>query len=345
MEKTIITGYGLILGDVRSGDELWKRMQLEKRIPLHVEADLDQMLKGKGLRLLDRNTKLSLVAIENAIEKGNISLANLDLEKCGIALGDSFGSIDSITGFDLVSLREGFAKLNPMNFINTVMNAPAGQLAIKCGIKGINVTLSTGATSSMDAILYSMDSMKNHEIEVMFVGGVEELSDIYTNFMKCNGYEYIDIGEGAAFLILENKNLHECTNFPMLLGYERRFSTISCKDICKSVMQKALESSNTDIEDVAVVISSINNNSGYAENEEQAIDELFKEKNVLVYSPKNILGERYSTSGILQVITALEIIKHRKLPNGEILRNGHVLVNLFPDQGNFISIVIGEDSY
>lgn len=346
MGKLTITGAGLLFGECDSMESYWEYLcNGDKRIFSKLAYDIKKYIGSKGLRLLDNNTKMALVALDSAFKDSCLDMEQLDKVASGIALGDSFGSIESITGFDLHSLKNGFQSLNPMNFVNTVMNAPAGQLAIRYGIKGINVTLSTGYTASLDALAYCMDTMDEHDIDLMAVGGVEEFCDIYQNYMKMQGESIDNLSDGSGFITIEKEKVAEerkASRYADLLGYGREYVGQCDAEKYSDVMKKALEESGIDESEVTLVIdSSVDNNSQKSIYEKQAIHKMFTNDDLCIYSPKDVIGENYSAAGIFQIITALIIIQHAELPNGKKIRkHGKALVNLFSNVGNCVSIIL-----
>jgi hypothetical protein len=60
-------------------------------------------------------------------------------------LGSQAG-LHTISPLDRPELREGPAYASPIDFANTVINAPSGQAATWHGMRGVNKTVATGAS-------------------------------------------------------------------------------------------------------------------------------------------------------------------------------------------------------
>src|SRR5262249_27537679 len=73
-------------------------------------------------------------------------------------------------------LREGPASDGPVDFANTVINAPAGQAAIWHGLRGVNKTVATGASSGLEAIGSAAEAIGTGLATCLLAGGVEEIS-------------------------------------------------------------------------------------------------------------------------------------------------------------------------
>lgn len=184
----------------------------------------EDILGQKGLRNLDRTTKLTLSAAQMALDDSGIKypLTGAEADEFGVSLGSTMGSVWSISEFDKEALRNGPRSVSPALFSNTVMNSPASHISIRFNIQGFNSTISTGFCSSIDAIYYAMNMIELYDYKVVLAGGVEEMCEqTYKGFHKIghlagsrpgkselncpydkrrNG---IIFGEGAAIVILE----------------------------------------------------------------------------------------------------------------------------------------------
>src|SRR5262245_43986235 len=177
----------------------------------------------KGIRHFDRTALLLACAAKLALEDAGIRGSAADPARddgIGIAVGSTFGTIGSIAAFDTEALREGPAYVNPMEFPNTVLNAPASRVSILFGVTGPNATISTGETSGLDAIGYATDFLRLGRADAMLAGGVFGLgADVYRGFAGtgvlsgsageelCAPFDRrrngIVLGEGGCLLVLE----------------------------------------------------------------------------------------------------------------------------------------------
>ena len=145
-------------------------------------ADFDpkEYLGKKGIRHIDRTSLLVSSAAKLAMEDANITHETYDADELGIVIGSTYGSIDSISSFDLEGLQEGPTFVNPMDFPNTVLNAPASRVSIFCNATGLNSTISTGTASGLDAIIYASDFLRLGRGKAVLAGGVHGLTpDIF----------------------------------------------------------------------------------------------------------------------------------------------------------------------
>lgn len=209
----------------------FKKISLFDTSPYNVHiageiTDFDpiSLLGKKGLRTIDRSTRLVNSAAKLALEDSNLSITEENTNSIGVTIGTTFGSLHSISQFDRDGLIDGPKYVNPSHFPNTVINSPASQVSIRFKIKGFNTTISTGFCAGLDAVYYASDFIKLNRADAVLTGGVEELcEETFFGFynLGClsgtNGSEPVccpfDIrrngmilSEGSAVFVLEDRD-------------------------------------------------------------------------------------------------------------------------------------------
>ncbi len=201
-KKIVIAGVGVVASNGIGKDAFWQALQegksgikpvslfdtdfMKSKLAGEVrDFDAKAYLGDKGLRLLDRATKLVNVAAKLALDDASFQVTEENTDRVGVVLGTTLGSVWSISEFDKTALKEGPRYVNPALFPNTVINSPASQISIRFKIKGFNTTISTGFTSAMDALKYACDFIKMGRADAVLVGGAEELClQTYLGFYK-----------------------------------------------------------------------------------------------------------------------------------------------------------------
>jgi 3-oxoacyl-[acyl-carrier-protein] synthase II len=242
-KRVVITGRGVIssLGDspVALHASLCEGRRAIKPIQLfHTEGlgcplggeitdfKAEKYLGQRNLRPLDRTSRLVASAAQLALEDSGWTTKMREAEEVGLALGTMFCSVHTISEFDRRSLEAGPAYASPMDFSNTVINAAAGQTAIVHNLRGVNTTISAGATSGLQAIAYGADLIRSGRARALLAGGADEMCfESFFGFDRAgllcrsdraagdfpipfdarrNG---MALGEGAALLMLEDAEL------------------------------------------------------------------------------------------------------------------------------------------
>ena len=308
-------------------------------------SDFDpvQFLGKKGLRTLDRSTRLISAAAKLAIDDANLHITDENTHFIGVSIGTTFGSLHSISQFDREGLIEGPKYVNPSHFPNTVINSPASQVSIRFKIKGFNTTISTGFCASLDAVSYATDFIRLNRADVVLAGGVEELcEETFLGFHKLgclsgsDGFEPICcpfdrrrngiiLSEGAAILLLEEEE-HALRRgadiMAKVLGYGNAFDPSADRNFnlvgngLKNTITLALEEASLNPEDINYISSSANSTRGLDRMETEVIKDIFGEQafSIPVSAIKSMVGETFSASGALALAAAVGTIQHGIIP-------------------------------
>lgn len=361
-KRIVITGIGVLASNGIGKEKFWNALEegisgiktvtlfdmSTTRSKLAGEIsnfDPQEILGKKGLRNLDRSTKLVNTAAKLAMDDANYHIENEDMsESTGVSLGSTMGSVWSISEFDKETLREGPRAVNPALFPNTVINSPASQISIRFNIKGFNTTISTGFTSSTDAISYAVNMIKLYDYNVVLAGGVEELCEqTYKGFHKIGhlagsrpGKEEVNcpfdrrrngivMGEGAAILILEE--LEHAKNrgakiYAEILGYGTSFD-VKSKNIYNPKATGAIEAVQYCLEDAGVSADAIDYICACADStldcdvmETRTAKSIFNSKagSIPISSVKSMIGECFSASGAMSVAASVGVLNKGFIP-------------------------------
>ncbi len=300
----------------------------------------EDYLGVKGLRNLDRSTRLITSAAKLALDDSGFKVTEANSGDIGVAVGTALGGIRSISDFDREIMIEGPRYVSPGLFPNTVINSPASQVSIKFNIKGFNATLSSGFSASLDAIGYAVDFLRRGRIEAVLAGGVEELCiQTYLAFYKtgclAGGDKTKDetscpfdkrrngviFGEGACLLVLEEKEsaLRRGANiYAEILDFASNFDRHSrpSKLGISRAMQKALEKAGLKSGDIDYICAGANSTKDADLAETEAIKEVFKEssKKIKISSVKSMIGECFSASGAMQTAAGITALQAQSVP-------------------------------
>jgi 3-oxoacyl-[acyl-carrier-protein] synthase II len=186
------------------------------------DFDPEPILGKKGLRLLDRTTRLALAAAALALDDAGLAPSPAGAERAGVVLATTVGSAQSRGEFFVEAIRGGPRAVNPALFPNTVVSSPASQVAIRFGLRGPNTTIASGFTASLRALDVAARLVAGGQADLVLAGGVEELSELtYAGFHNAGLLAAADhpagersvpfdrhrhglhLGEGAVILVAE----------------------------------------------------------------------------------------------------------------------------------------------
>jgi 3-oxoacyl-[acyl-carrier-protein] synthase II len=174
---------------------------------------------------LSRASQLALVASQMAREDAHLDWKNYETDRIGTVIGTALGGAEVYEN-QLRRLMEtnNPRRVHPLSVPLIMANAPAAEIAIRYGLKGPNMTISTACSSGAHAIGYGLDLIRSGRVDVMMAGGTEAciVPGVVAGFNAlralsvCNNNDPeraskpfdrtrdgFAIGEGAGVLILE----------------------------------------------------------------------------------------------------------------------------------------------
>jgi len=361
-KKIVITGVGVVTSNGIGKKAFWKSLGKgasgikkvslfdTQQLSCHHAGEIENFdpvpfLGEKGLRTLDRTTKIVNVAAKLAIDDARLEINESNTDEVGVVLGTTLGSVYSISEFDKTALVEGPRSVNPALFPNTVINSPASQISIRFGIKGFNTTIATGFTASLDALRYACDFIKLGRAKAVVVGGVEELCiQTYLGFYKLkflaasrNGGSLelscpfdrrrngIVFGEGAAMVViedLESAQERKADIYAEIASFGSYFDPFRINKYnrlgpgIRAAMRFALQNARLKPRDVDYICANANSTQEADLIEAEAIKDVFDKeaRAVPVSSVKSMVGESFSASGALSLAASVGALRESFIP-------------------------------
>ncbi len=363
--RVVITGTGVITPLGESREELHEALcngQCGIRTVNHfADAALDDPLVGeiasfdpakylgeRNFRPLDRTSELLASAAQLALDDSRWTLEMREARGVGLVAGTTFCSVHTISQFDRRALTEGPSYASPLDFVNTVINAAAGQTAIWHKLRGVNSTISTGITSGLEAIAYAVGLIREGHEQTILAGGVEELCvESLLAFQQAgllskangSGASYpvpfdsrrsgFALAEGAALLMLEEHTAAHARGATILAEVKGYGSSFDCSnneegEAAVSIRATCVEQSiNAALKDahgvpwsIDAVSASANGNRFNDECEALGIKRTFNGRSgtMPVTAPKSMLGESLGASAAIQVVDVIETLRDGRLP-------------------------------
>ena len=290
--------------------------------------DATKYLGDKGLRTLDRLTKLLLVAarlgLHDAGLKRDGQFVQGSAERVGVCCSNAYGSLEAITELDRVAKLEDARYINPSKFPNTVANSASGYVSIWEDLRALNVSVSDGNCGALDAIACGDIYLDTGRADALIVGGGEAMSEaLFLAFLKLGALDRgapslvsgTRLGEGAVFLTMEPLEHAKARGAQVraeVTGYGTSFvppesEAVLIHPSCEAMeraMRGALEDAGLQPGDVDVVASGLCGLSAFDAAEIDAIGRVFGE-GVCVAAPKTVLGETLGAGGAMAMAATL----------------------------------------
>jgi 3-oxoacyl-[acyl-carrier-protein] synthase II len=339
-------------------------------------------LGNKGVRILDRATRLLCIASQMALAETRLlqDPAGAGDPELGMFSGTLFAGIHSITGFDWVGQTDGPSLVSPMEFPNTVINAPAGQAAIKHRLRGVNSTICCGLSSALYAIDNAAWFLRFGRGKYLLAGGTEEVCD-----ESSLGFQNMGLnsaagcvqpfgvtrdgtapGEGSAMWMLETEDnakargmtpLYEICGFGGAHDGEDLTYNVRAEGAMASIRQ-ALETAGITADAIGCIIASANGSRAGDEMEARALRTVFNGRlnSIPVCAPKAALGETMGAGGAIGALIAGLALDRQEVPptagflqtdtglslsaSAQKFSGEYALINAFSCDGNNAALVI-----
>jgi 3-oxoacyl-[acyl-carrier-protein] synthase II len=346
----LITGIGIVSASGITKDAFWDSVLAGKNAISKIESfttekfssnlggevknfDPKVYLGPKGLRNLDRASLFLLTAAKEALEDAKLQIDDSNTDDIGVCTGTTFPHLSSIVEFDREVIKDGLPFSNPAIFPSTVLNAASSQISIRFNIQGFNTTISTGYTSSLEALKYSLVALETNKAKMILSGGVEALSQaLFFGFHKLGYMAGIKgqalscpydkrrngpiLGEGAALFCLEDEKDAKKRGAP---AYAKVRSVVNFFDGYRLgkihpqgeglevAIKQALDEAGTSTSDIDYICGCANSSKDLDKIEVMVLKKVFGKslKDIPISSPKSMFGETISASAALQIATAI----------------------------------------
>ncbi|HXN34392.1 MAG TPA: beta-ketoacyl synthase N-terminal-like domain-containing protein [Polyangiaceae bacterium] len=289
-------------------------------------ADFDaaRHLGEKGLRSLDRLTKLLVVATRLALHdaglKNDGAWAAGSPDRVGMVVSNAYGSLEAITELDRVATLEDARYINPSRFPLTVSNSAAGYASIWEDLRALNVSVSDGNCGALDAVACANVFLERERADALLVGGAEAMSEALAFAFDRLGAvaDGACLGEGAAILAIESPDsAHRrgATVLATIAGYgtafvppKREASLVyASSDAVHRAITAALKDADASAGEVDVVVSGVSGLRPFDEAEMLAIARAVGDETCVV-APKLALGETLGAGGAMAMLAAMALL-------------------------------------
>lgn len=287
--------------------------------------DAARFLGDKGLRSLDRLTKLLVVATRLAVHDAGLKKDGAwppasersapNAERVGMVVSNAYGSLEAISELDRVAVLEDRRYINPSRFPLTVSNSASGYASIWEDIRALNVSVSDGNCGALDGVACADMFLEHARADALLVGGAEALTEALPLAFHRLGIRGARVGEGAALLVLETQEsarARGAAELAEVIGYGTSFAGPESEGALVRASAQALEcavaGALADGEvrpgDVDLVVSGVSGIRAFDDAELAAIRRVIGE-DAFVVAPKRAFGETFGAGGAMAMLVAV----------------------------------------
>jgi nodulation protein E len=343
--RVVVTGWGVVSSIGQTAPSYWTNLRAgvcgiaEASLvpPEQLNCKAVAEVKGFDPRLyfddrqtamLDRVAQFAVVAAREAIAQAGISFTNGLSERTATIIGTGAGGQSTQDENYRRLYGEGAKRLHPLTIPKLMVNAPASQVSMHCGLRGPAFAVASACASATHAIGLAFQQVRSGAVPCAVTGGAE--ASITLGTMKgweamritapdtCRPFSRdrkgLVIGEGAAVVVLETLEHAQARGAPVLgeiVGFGMSSDAGDLTSPDEGGMVRAIEAALSDAEFVPADIQYVNaHGTGTATNDEvetKALRRAFgrQTERLVISSNKSMVGHALGAAGALELVATL----------------------------------------
>jgi len=353
--RAVITGLGVLTSIGLDTPSFWKRLlegvcgidRITLFDPSGYRVQKAAEVKGfepsryfppRRLKRMSRCDQLGMKAVREALTDSGLDLEKEDRQRMGIFIGGGAGGIFSAEKYRKEMLRKGWRRARPTLLLPFSTCALNDAIAEEYQILGPRATVATACSSSATAIGCGLDAIRSGEIYAAIAGGSESLSEVTFggfNSLRSMDEEYcrpfdlkrkgLSLGEGAAFLILEEEEharKRGARIHAVLMGYglsgDGQHMTAPDPEGkgAARAMQEALKDAGQSADEVGYINAHGTATPANDAAETKAIKGVFGQRagRIPVSATKSMIGHCLGAAGALEAVATVLAVRDDRIP-------------------------------
>jgi len=309
------------------------------------DFDANDYMGKQHARKLDRSAHLSIFAAEQALLDAGLDTESRLGDEVGIVLGTGIGGIGATEDAVRIYDTRGPSRINPLAITQLMPNSSTGQVAIRFGIEGPSLTITTACAASANSVGEAKNLIERGVVDTVIAGGTEsgttpmtigafaQIRALSTNNESpkeaCKPFDKNRDGfvmaEGSTILVLENEETAKKRGAKIYGFVDGYGSTTDAYHITAPseggegavrAMKKALEDAGVNKEEINYINAHGTSTPINDKNETMAIKSVFGEnaKSITISSTKSMTGHLLGGAGAFEAMVSLLVMQNNKVP-------------------------------
>ena len=307
--------------------------------------DANDYMGKQHARKLDRSGHLSIYATEEALKDAGFNTEERLGADVGIVFGTGIGGIGATEEAVRTYDKRGPSRINPLAITQLMPNSSTGQVAIKFGIEGPSLTITTACAASANALGEAKNMIQNGIVDTVIAGGTEsgttamtigafaQIKALSTNNENpkkaCKPFDKdrdgFVMGEGSTVLVMESEE-SAINRGADIYGYVSGYgASTDAHHITApaeggrgavNAMKKALLDAELTPSDIDYINAHGTSTPANDKNETAAIKTVFGEKayDINISSTKSMTGHLLGGGGAFESLVSLLSLKNNIIP-------------------------------
>lgn len=297
---------------------------------------------------VSRTSLLALHAFNQAVLGADLNSKDLSSSNTALIIANTVGG--------MCLTDELYLDANQNNFGSEYISSyDCGSVGIflqeKFNIRGIVNTINTACSSSANAIMYGTRLIKKGLATKVIIGGTDSLAKFTINGFNSlhilspglcapfdNNRNGLNLGEGAAFLVLESENeIRNKKVYAEIKGYANANDAFHPSTLSENgdgpflAMEKALKTASLEPCDIDFINTHGTGTENNDEVESKAMIKLFNSKVPAFASTKSNVGHTLGASGAIEAVYCILNLVHQEIYPSLNFREPIVNTGLLPN--------------
>ncbi len=299
----------------------------------------------RDARKMDRFTQLATAATLEAVTHAGLKVDESNRDRIGILIGTGIGGIGSLLEQYDIMRERGPERVSPFLIPMMISDGAAGNIAIRLGVRGPNMSLATACASGTNALGEAAEMIRRNSADVMIAGaseaainaiamaGMNSMTALSTrNDEPLRASRPFDkdrdgfmMGEGAGVLVLESLEYAQARGVNILCEFTGYGTTDDAHHISApsedgagavGSMSLALKDAGLKPEDISYINAHGTSTYLNDKSETSAIKTVFGEQayKIPVSSTKSMTGHLLGASGAVEAVFCALAIMDSILP-------------------------------
>jgi 3-oxoacyl-[acyl-carrier-protein] synthase II len=294
---------------------------------------------------MDRAYQMGVTAAFQAVEDASLDPQAVDVSRWGVYMGLAVAAVDSYEKDFQLSGEEGFALVHKNWYHGWSPSACSGYISLLLGLRGTSQVVSTGCSSSIDALGMAFTAIRGGWEDIALAGGTEApLTPLcLTSFcaMRALSARNDDpthasrpfdkerdgfiLSEGGAVVVLESLE-HALARGAHIYAELKGYGTTSnayhmtapdpSAEQTARAFHLALEDADLPRESIGVFLAHGSSTPLNETVETLAVKKAFGShaQSLLLTGIKSMIGHTLGSAGILQIIAGVLSLRHQRVP-------------------------------
>jgi len=133
----------------------------------------ENFMEKKDLRRMDIFIQYAMASAVMAVEDSQLKITPANADRVGVVVGAGLGGLTTIENFHKVLLEKGPSRISPFFIPMLIVNEAPGQISIRFGAKGPNISAVTACATGNHNIGDAWRIIQRGDADAVIAGGVE----------------------------------------------------------------------------------------------------------------------------------------------------------------------------